>query len=461
MPIRSARRRPGAGTRLTLAVAGLALASTALVASPADAARSTGRVGSAVLDWNETASRAAVAACLAPFDNPLTESRMYAMTSLAVHDALNAIDRRATSYGPAFRARRSASPEAAVAAAAHDTLVSAIREIPEPVPQSCRDAGVASVETAYRRHLDRLPHSRSTRRGLAVGERAAAGVVALRTNDGSDIPLVVADFPTSDAPGRWRFTPGTSFAFAPGWGGVEPFALSSAGQFAGPGPSALTSRRYARDLAEVKAYGGDGVTTATRRSPEQTEIALYWLESSPTIWNRVARSLARSHRLDGWEQARMLGQLNAALADGYVATFAKKYHDLFWRPVTAIREADRDGNAATTSDPGWTPLLPTPPVPDHDSGHAVEGGAAAGALRTFFGTDALRFAVCSDSVPEGACGSPDPTLRHFRSVTAAARENAVSRVYVGFHFRRATEVGTRHGLAIGTWTATTLLRPLR
>ena len=386
---------------------------------------------------------------------------MYAMAQLAMHDALNAIDRRSASYGPTFTARRKADPKAAVAAAAHDTLVSAISEIQAPVPQQCRDAGVAAVEEFYAAKLQRIPDGRATRRGLATGHRAAGGIIALRRGDGADTPLVVADFPQSGAPGVWRFTPGTAFAFAPGWGEVKPFGLTDADQFPVPGPLRLSSSRYARNVAEVQALGGDGVVTPTRRSAEQTEIALFWLESSPTMWNRVARQLARSHRLDGWQQARMLGQLNIALADGYIATFAKKYRDLFWRPVTAIREGDRDGNVATSSDPTWTPLRTTPPVPDHDSGHAVQGGAAAGVLRTFFGTDRLRFAVCSDSLPDRACGSADPKLRRFRSVTQAAWENADSRIYVGFHFRYATQIGTRHGIAIGTWAASHTLASVR
>ena len=120
---------------------------------------------------------------------------------------------------------------------------------------------------------------------------------------------------------------------------------------------------------------------------EQTEIALFWVESSPLQWNRIARTVSASRGLDAWENARLFGLLNMALADGYVATFATKYHYNFWRPVTAIREADSDGNPDTVADPAWTPLAPTPPIPDHDSGHSVEGGAAAQVLKRFFDSD--------------------------------------------------------------------------
>ena len=143
----------------------------------------------------------------------------------------------------------------------------------------------------------------------------------------------------------------------------------------------MTSAAYARDYNEIKRLGGDGVTTPTSRTPKQTETALFWVESSPLSWNRLARSIALRGRLDVWEQARLFGLLNIALADGYISSFAQKYAQEFWRPITAIRLGDTDGNKRTTADPGWTPLLTTPPVPDHDSAHAVEGGAAAMVLR--------------------------------------------------------------------------------
>ncbi len=414
--------------------------------------------GTVVLHWNETMGRAAIAACIAPLDNPLQESRMYAMAQLAIHDALNAIDRRARSYAEPFRARRGADPRAAVAAAARDTLTSAIAEIPPPF-DGCRPAATAVVEEFYEQELTAIPTGPSKARGVAAGQRAAAQLIALRAHDGSDTPLVVEDYPQGTAPGAWRFTPGVPFAFAPGWGGVTPFAITSADQFPAAGPMDLTSAQYVRNLSEVKRLGGDDVTTPSARTPEQTEIALFWRQSSPLMWNQVGRSLARSHHLDAWDQARMFGLLNAALADAYIASFAKKYDDPFWRPITAIREAANDSNPRTHPDPTWTPLRPTPPIPDHDSAHAAEGGAAAGVLTAFFGTDRLSFSLCSESIPDHGCSSATPTLRGFRSISAAASENAVSRVLIGFHFRHASEVGNRHGYKVGRWTANHIIAP--
>ena len=422
--------------------------------------RSRDRLGSTVIEWNATAGRAALAACIAPLDNPLHESRMYAMAMLAVHDALNAIDRRSRSYAADFTAPLGADAGAAVAAAARDALVAGISDIGAPFPQACVDAGTAVVEDAYASALAGIRDGRAKSDGLAVGRRAAAAVIATRTGDGADTPLVVTDHPQGTEPGEWRFTPGTDFAFAPGWGGVRPFVLASADQVPVAPPLTLDGRRYARDVNEVKALGGDGVSTPTIRTAEQTQIALWWWESSPLSWNRIARQLATTRHLDAWEQARLFGLLDAAMADGYVASFEAKYANAFWRPVTAIREADTDGNPRTVADPAWQSLVTTPPIPDHDSAHAVEGGAAAEVFRRFFGTDRMTFDNCSNTLPLRTCSDPDPILRHWTSFRQAAQENADSRIYIGFHFRRATEVGLDHGTRIGRIVATTALRPV-
>ena len=152
----------------------------------------------------------------------------------------------------------------------------------------------------------------------------------------------------------------------------------------------MRSHPYTLDFEEVKALGGDGVNTPSARTADQTQIALFWLESSPLMWNRIARDISTSRGLDLWESARLFALLNLAMADGYIASWRAKFDYLFWRPVTAIRTADTDGNRNTAGDPTWTPLQPTYPMPDHDSAHSVEGGAAAEALKRFFGTDEIE-----------------------------------------------------------------------
>lgn len=449
----STGRRTGA---VLGSVSGLVLAALATTAAgPAAAAGHT-----AVTDWNAAAGRAAVAACIAPLDNPLHESRMYAMTHLAIHDALNAIDRRFEPYAADLTAPPGTSSDAAVAAAARDTLVATLAEIPAPFPQACRDAGTASVAADYASALAAIPDGVAKANGIAVGRQAAAAILAERSGDGSDTPLIVTDYPQGTEPGQWSFTPDLPFAFAPGWGEVRTFGLTSAGQFGVAPPLPLRSARYAADVNEVKALGGDGVGTSTQRTAAQTEIARFWWESSPLSWNRLARTLAGSQGLDPWGQARLYGLLNIALADGYIASFTTKYEDRFWRPVTAIREADDDGNPRTTADPRWTPLETTPPIPDHDSAHAVEGGAAAMVFRQFFGTDRVEFSHCSTTLPSGGCADASPSFHHFSSFSEAAQENADSRVYIGFHFRHAAEAGLQRGQKVGRWVAQELLQPV-
>jgi hypothetical protein len=186
------------------------------------------------------------------------------------------------------------------------------------------------------------------------------------------------------------------------------------------------------------------------------------VESSPLRWNRIARTVSAARSLDPWQEARLFGLLNIALADGYVSSFETKYHSNYWRPVTAIRTADSDGNPHTSADPTWSPLVPTPPIPDHDSAHSVEGGAAAAVLTQFFGTDHIGFAACSLTLPPGStCTDASPKLRQYRSFSQAADENALSRILVGFHFRNAVEAGTEHGRKIGNRAVHLYLRPVR
>jgi hypothetical protein len=269
-------------------------------------------------------------------------------------------------------------------------------------------------------------------------------------------------YPQGTVPGAYRFTPGFSFAFAPGWADVTPFTLRDSSQFRADPPYEVTTRNYAADFAEVKRLGGDGITTPSERTPEQTEIARFWVESAPLQWNRIARTAATGSRLDPWEQARLFGLLNMALADGYIGSFDSKYLYNYWRPVTAIREADADGNPNTSADPTWTPLLPTPPIPDHDSAHSVEGGAAAEVLRRFFGTDRISFRTCSLTLPPGStCTDPSPVTRAYDSFSAAAEENGLSRILVGFHFRHAVKDGIKHGRMIGGRAVYRFLRLVR
>jgi hypothetical protein len=413
----------------------------------------------AVLRWNENAGRAAAAACLTPEGNALAEARMYAMVQIAVHDAVNAIRRQSRPYAYDAQAPGGTSSSAAVAAAARDVLVAVIGQLQES--SACIQSGLATVEADYAAALDEIPDNQPKARGIAVGQAAARAILSLRANDGSDTPLVVTDYPPGMLPGEYKFTPGTPFAFAPGWGLVTPFVLSDSSQFRAAPPFPVDSSDYAEDFNEVKSLGGNGTTTPSARTAEQTEIGLFWIESSPLAWNRIARQISERASLDLNQNARLFGLLNMALADGYIGSWEGKYHYNFWRPITAIREGDTDGNPGTSGDPGWTPLGFTYPMPDHDSAHSVEGGAAAEVLKLFFGTDRVRFRNCSNTLPAGSkCTDARPRLRSFRSFTEAANENALSRILIGIHFRRAVEEGVAHGRNIGRRAVDLFMRPV-
>jgi hypothetical protein len=416
----------------------------------------------AVTEWNANAGRAALAACIAPGDDPLHEGRMYAMMHVAIHDALNAIDRRSRPYAFDRSVASWASPAAAVASAARHVLVPLIGQIPAPFPQPCLDAGIASVEADYAAALAAIPGGPAKALGIQVGQASAAAILRLRAADGSDTPLQDFNYPQGTAPGEYRFTPGVTFAFAPGWGSVTPFVLNHVSQFRANKPYKVTSKKYAADVNEVQAIGGDNVTTPSTRTPEQTQIGLFWIESSPLAWNRLARGVSASQGVGLWENARLFGLLNLSLADGYIASWESKYHYSFWRPVTAIHEAATDGNPATVADPTWTPLQFTYPIPDHDSGHSVEGGAGAEALKQFFGTDRIAFEACSLTLPVGQrCTDATPVFRSYTSFSQAADENGLSRILIGIHFRNAVEEGIQHGRKIAQRAANLFLRPVR
>jgi hypothetical protein len=417
--------------------------------------------GDTVTVWNANAGVAATTACISPGGDPFHESRIYAMLHVAIHDALNAIDRRSRPYALDLQAEAGASPDAAVAAAARDVLVPLIAQLPlELVTQACIDAGVASVEAAYTAALAAIPDDQAKAQGIAAGQAAAAAILDLRAEDGAVGPFLNFACPQDTNPGEYQCTPGTPFIAFEVWENVIPFALKDSSQFRPGPPYAVDRKKYTADFNEVKSLGGDNVTTPSARTADQTEIALFWSESSPLKWNRIARTVSADQGLDLWENARLFGLLNLALADGYIAMADSKNHYNYWRPVTAIQTGDTDGNPDTTGDPAWTPLRPTPPNQDYDSGHSIEGGAGAEVLKQFFGTDEIRFQDCGVLLPAGStCSDASPVFRSYTSFSQAAADNAYSRILIGYHFRKSVEEGTEHGRKIGKRAANLYLQP--
>jgi PAP2 superfamily len=418
--------------------------------------------GDSVTVWNANAGVAATKACIAPIDNPFHESRIYAMMHVAIHDAVNAIDRRYRPYAFDKHAEPGASPNAAVAAAARGVLVPLLSRLPlELVSQSCIDAGVASVEAAYSAAIAALPDTPAKAQGIAVGQASASAILALRTADGAVGPFLNSSCPQAEI-GKYQCTPGFPVVAFETWEKVTPFILQDNAQFRPGPPYTVTEPRYTADFNEVKSLGGDGSTTPSGRTADQTEIALFWYESSPLKWSRIARAISVSKGLDLWQNARLFGLLNVTLADGYVAMAASKNHYSYWRPVTAIRAGETDGNPNTIGNATWTPLRPTPPDQDYPSGHSIAGGAAAEVLKQYFGTDQISFQDCGVTLPDGTtCSDPSPVFRSYSSFSQAAIENAYSRILIGFHFRKSIEEGTAYGRKIGERAAALYFLPAR
>ena len=409
-----------------------------------------------VIQWNDTALKVIDA----NGQNAVVTTRTLAMVQGAVHDALNAISRRYDAYYFEGPADPGASPDAAVAAAAHTVLVGVAPSFGTPAQKG---AALALVEQAYTAALARVPDGPARSRGVAVGRAAGAAMLALRKDDGATRD---APYTPGTGPGKWRPHPnpvppnppianpdlarGYTPSVLPGWGNVTPFTLLSGSQFWLPGPPALTSEAYARDYNEIKSLGGK---VSAVRTADQTEIARFWFEGPPA-WNRIARAVASARPLDPTDSARLLALMNMAMADAYIAGFKIRYVYDLWRPVTAIREGDVDGNDATAGDPTWDSHQNTPAVSDYPSTQSTFSGAAAVVLATVVGADQVSFAVTS--------GKPfDGITRSFTSFSQAARESADSRVYAGIHFRSACEDGLALGRKVGLRTATLYLQPAR
>jgi hypothetical protein len=359
------------------------------------------------------------------------------MVQAAVHDALNAIDRRYQPYALDVHVDPHASPEAAVATAAYAVLV---HELP--------DSQYAFLNTQYANSLSGIPNGPAKTAGIAVGQDAAIAIIDLRTSDGADASV---SYTPGSGPGEWIPTPPAFLsALEPGWGNVTPFALRSSAQFRLDPPAYfdLTSAEYTADYNEVKSIGD---VNSLVRTAEQSAIAQFWYEPSAQGWNRLTRFVADQRGLELWDTARLFGLVNFAMADAYIAHSDSKYFYTFWQPITAIRAGDTDGNPATAVAPAWTSFLATPNFPDYPSGHSTAGAAAAIVLARFFGEDQIRFTFSS--------GPPFPGItRSFTSFSQAAQENADSRVFAGIHFRTACRDGIRLGKQVGRFVFTHSLK---
>ncbi len=386
---------------------------------------------------------------------PGRASRAMAIVHIAIFDAVNAIAGGYRSYTGLTHVPRSTSVNAAVAQAAHDTLVALY-------PSQADDFDDRLAED-----LRQIRNGPQKAAGVHLGKRAAAAILTQRVADGSQIPepRVGVDFITRDEPGYWRQDPVSLIPIALGahWGQCKPFVLARGDQLRTPPPPALDSTEYATAFDEVVALGGDGVVTPTVRTAEQTQIGTYWaydgtpsLCAPPRLYNQIAVHIADQRRTDPVRLARLLALVNVSMADAGMAIWDSKYFYQFWRPVTAVRES---------GDPTFMPLgAPasnltgpnfTPPFPAYPSGHAGFGGALFQVLRRFYRTDRIPFTFVSDEfngVTVDNQNNVRPLLpRSFASLSQAEEENGQSRIYLGIHWAFDKTEGIAQGRKVADY----------
>ena len=384
-----------------------------------------------VLDWSGHAR--AVLQAETGSQDPLVGTRSLAMVHIAMHDAVNAVDRRYQPYA-ATTIDEQSDAVAAVATAAHDVLVGLF-----PARASSLDAKLVDSLAA-------VPDGSAETKGIALGRQVAAAILQRRANDGSAASVSYA--PSAGA-GRFQFVPPfDGVMFRPEWRFVTPFALNSASQFRSVPPPSLDSAKYRDDFNEVKATG---VLGGSSRTAEQTTYARFWYEDSDIGWNSITRDVAVRKQLSLHDTARLFALVNIALADAYIAGWDAKFHYDFWRPITAIRAAATDGNVDTEPDTAWVPLLDTPPVQDYPSTHSVAGAAAATVLASALG-DANEFSITSSTAEVAG------QKRTYRRFSEAANENSDSRIRAGIHFRFAVDAGAEMGRRVGELAYTGQLR---
>jgi membrane-associated phospholipid phosphatase len=414
-----------------------ALSCVALLASTGWADDASARPVDAVVEWNRTL----LSIIRTPGAQPATihPTRSFAMMHLAIYDAVNSIVRTHTPYiALVLPASHDASPQAAAAAAAHKVLV-----VLYPTFKP-------ALDTELQRSLADASDRRAAE-SIRIGEAAADQILARRVADGSDAPLRPYTF--GAAPGDYQSTP-PNFPKQPvftHWSSVTPFALARADQFRPGPPPALASETYRGAFNEVRSLGVASSTTAT---PDEAVIGRFWNAAIQNYWNEIAQTTSIARHLTTAESARLFALLNLSFADGVIAFYDAKYAYNFWRPVTAIRAADADGNPDTEPDPNWLPEVGiTPPDPSYPGAHAVISASASAVFSAFFERDHFEFTVTSELLPG--------VERSFSGFSAAAQEAAFSRVFAGVHFRTDLTGGERLGRDVADFVLDHFLTPRR
>jgi hypothetical protein len=390
--------------RLLLGIT-MAVTTLAVVGTPPAAVAT--EVPDQVIAWNVNATQALIVNA-----NLGTGALVHlAIVHGAIYDAVNSIDGRFEPYLGSLAAERWYSKNAAAASAAYHVLSGLV-----PTQQ-------ATLDGWYATSLSAIPDGPAKDGGVEVGRLAADQMLEAREDDGRFGPF---RFPVGDDPGEWRPVLPLFVNDPNAWvKDVRPFMILSNSQFRSDGPLAMSSDEYAAEFEQVKTLGR---ATGSTRTPDQTDQALFWADNAFAMWSRIFRQLAASNGLSVADNARLFAMLYLTAADAQITVWGDKAFYHFWRPITAIREAEFDGNPATIDEDGWLPLVATPPYPEHPSGHAAVSGSFVKTLESFFGTDTMSFSAFSNV---------SLTTRTFTRFSQAIKEIINARIYAGIHFRTA------------------------
>ena len=380
-------------------------------------------VANVITDWDTMA-----VAVVAPA--PLGQ-RELAMVHVAMFDAVNSIERRYRPYLVQLMALKTTSQDAAAATAAGTVLAGLHPE------------AAAESKAALTASLAAIADGEAKSDGIKLGEAVAAKVLQARADDGANAPDA---YRPKTKPGVYVPTPIT---VASVWPNVTPFALTKPSQFRPQPPIALESKQWAADFNELKAYGGK---TSTMRSAQQTETARFWLMVGAPAYHPVPRQLVTAKQMSVIDSARFMALYAVALADAYIAVFDAKYHYEFWRPITAIRNGDIDGNPATELEATWQPIDNTPMHPEYPCAHCIQSGAAVAVI---------EFVLGSADIPEvSVTSSTAPGVTHrWTNLAVFSDEIANARIWAGFHYRFSTRVGTDMGHQIGEYVVKSVMQP--
>jgi hypothetical protein len=385
-------------------------------------------VADAVTEWNEKTMAASAQAK----QLPAAASRTVTMVHTAMFDAMNSVEGRYLPYKFKVSAPSGSSAEAAGVAAAHAVLLSLFPE------------QKVDLDATFAASAGKIPDGTGKTSGIAVGEEVAAKILALRASDGADAPNSYRPVTT---PGV--YVP-TTLPISLQWGNVTPWVMERSSQFRPAPPPPLSGSVWANDYNEIKDLGNKKSTT---RTPEQTDIARFWILAGPASWDPITRHLASTPGRTLLQNARLFALVELATADAYIAVFEGKYKFLFWRPITAIRNGDIDGNDATARVPDWEPSIDTPLHPEYPCAHCITSAAARAVLESEFGVRPIPvFTMTSPTAPG--------VTRKWTSVKDWADEISAARIYGGIHYRNSTDVGQAMGKQIGEFTVQNFLKPI-